>query len=126
MLKWTASFVVLLVCAFFAFSLLQGRSLRHASLIGGKNQLLVAYDDYTKSGHITNYPTSGYQVWLSTNIVTIGGTQYQCFAEVAGGWGYDGGTLAMTTNQVFIWLDPERAPKIITNGYIPSVFSKRY
>jgi hypothetical protein len=45
---------------------------------------------------------------------------------VADGWGYDGGTLAMTTNQVFIWLDPERAPKIITNGYRPSVFSKRY
>jgi hypothetical protein len=126
MLKWTASIVTLLVCAFVAFSLLQGRSLRHAGLIGGKNQLRVAYDDYTKSGHITNYPTSGYRVWLSTNVATIGGTQYQCFAEVTGGWGYEGGTLAMTTNQIFIWLDTERAPKIITNGYRPSVFSKRY
>jgi len=106
--------------------LLQGRSLRHASLIDGRNQLRVAWDDYTKSGHITNYPTSGYRVWLSTNAVTIGGTQYQCFAEVGGGWGYDGGTLAMTTNQVFIWLDTERPPKIITDGYMPTVFSKRY
>ena len=126
MLKCTASIVVLLVIALLGFSLLQGRSLRHASLIDGKNQLRVAYDDFTKHGYITNYPTSGYRVWLTTNTVAIGGTQYQCFAEVGGGWGYDGGTLAMTTNQVFIWLDTERAPKIITNGYRPSVFSKRY
>ena|ERR1044071_6558537 len=126
MLKWTASFVAVLVWGFVAFSLLQGRSLRYASLIDGKNQLLVAYDDYTKHGHITNYPTSGYRVWLSTNSVAIGSTQYQCFAQVGGGWGYDGGTLAMTTNQFFIWLDTERPPKIITNGYRPSVFFKRY
>jgi hypothetical protein len=126
MLKWTAIIVAFLVCAFVAFSLLQGQSLRHASLIDGRNQLSVAYDDYTKSGHITNYPSSGYRVWLSTNAVTIGGTQYQCFAEVGGGWGYDGGTLSMTTNKVFIWLDTERPPKIITDGYRPAVFSKRY
>lgn len=126
MLKWIASIVALLVCAFVAFSLLQGRSLRHASLIDGKNRLRVAYDDYTKHGYITNYPTSGYRVWLSTNTVAIGSTQYQCFAEVGGGCGYGGGTLAMTTNQVFVWLDTERPPKIITNGYRPSVFSKRY
>jgi hypothetical protein len=126
MLKWTLSIAALLACALLAFSLLQGRSLRLASLIGGKNQLLVAYDDLTKRGYVTNYPASGYHVWLSTNIVTIGGIQYQCFAGVGGGWGYDGGRLAMTTNQVFIWLDTERPPKIITDGYRPSVFSKRY
>jgi len=126
MLKWTVFIVALLVCAFLVFSLAQGQSLRRASLIGGKNQLLVAYDDYTKSGHITNYPTSGYRVWLSTNAVTIGGTQYQCFAEVGGGWGYDGGALAMTTNKIFIWLDTERSPKIITNGYRPSLFTCRF
>jgi hypothetical protein len=125
MLK-TASIAGLLVIGFLVFSLLQGRSLRHASLIDGRNELRGAYGHYTKHGYVTNYPTSGYLVWLSTNIVTVDGTQYQCFAEVGGGWGYDGGTLAMTTNQVFIWLDTVRAAKIITNGYIPSVLSKRY
>ena len=126
MLKWTASIVVLLVSSLLGFSLLQGRSLRHASLINGMNQLRVAYDGFTKRGYITNYATAGYRVWRSTNAVTIGGTQHHCFAEVDGGWGYDGGRLAMTTNETFIWLDPERPAKILTNGYRPSVFSNRY
>ena len=126
MLKWTAFVVGLLVCAFVAFSLLQGRSLRHASLIDGMNQLRVAYSDYAERGYVTNHPTSGYRVWLSTNVVTIAGTQYQCFAEVDGGWGYDGGTLAMTTNQIFIWLDTKRPPKIITTGHRPPLFSGPY
>jgi len=90
------------------------------------NQLRVAYADFTDHGYVTNYPTSGYHVWLSTNVATISGTRYQCFAEVGGGWGYDGGTLAMTTNQIFVWLDTVRPPKIITAGYRPSVFSRRY
>jgi hypothetical protein len=124
--KLSISIAAFLICAFVAFSSFQGQSLRSASLINGKNQLRVAFDDYTKLGYITNYPTSGYQVSLSTNSVTIAGTQYQCFAEVGGGWGYDGGRLAMTTNQIFIWLDPERPPKVLTNGYRPALFSKRY
>lgn len=125
-MKWPIPIAALFICGFAAFSLFQGQSLRHASLINGRNRLLVALDDYTKLGHLTNYPTSGYHVRLSTNVVAIGGTQYQCFAEVDGGWGYDGGKFAMTTNQVFIWLDPERPAKVVTNGYGPSLFSKRY
>jgi hypothetical protein len=126
MLKWTVSIVALLVCAFVAFSLLQGQSNRRASLIGGINQLRVAHSDYTERGYITNYPTSGFRVWLSTNVVTIGSTQFQCFAEVGSGWGYDGGTLAMTTNQTFIWLDTQRPPKIIIPSHRPPLFKGRF
>lgn len=126
MLKWTLLIVGLLVCVLVFISFAKGQSLRRASLLGGKNQLLVAYGDYAKTGHITNQPLSGFQIWLSTNVVTITGTQYQCFAEVGGGWGYDGGRLAMTTNQIFIWLDPERSPKVITSGYQPPRYSSRF
>ena len=98
-------------------------------MINGKNQLRVAYDDFTKRGYITNFPMSGYRVWLSTNVATIGGTQYQCFAKVDGGWGYDGGKFAMTTTQILIWLDPDRPPKIITmaTGHrcFPTVFTMK-
>jgi len=122
-MKWTVSGAVLVLLVLVAVSLLQGRSLRHASLIDGMNCLKVAYDDYTKEGYVTNYPTSSYRISLSTNVAVVGGTQYQCFAEVAGGWGYEGGTLAMTTNKIFIWLDPKRAAKIINVGYIPPLLS---
>jgi hypothetical protein len=93
--KWVTVLLVLLAAAFIVYSMALGQSLRRASLINGINQLRVAEADHAKQGYITNYPTSGYRVWLSTNTVTIGGTQYQCFAEVAGGWGWNGGTLAM-------------------------------
>jgi hypothetical protein len=126
MLKWIGFSVLLLVCAFVLFSLALGQSLRRASLIKGKNALRVALDEFNKGGRITNYSASDIQVWLSTNVVNIGGTQYVCFAQAGGGWGYEGGSFAMSTNQVFIWLDPERPPKIITNGYRPVLFSKRF
>ena len=125
-MKRATVILVLLVAAFVVFSVSHGRSLRHASLINGVNQLRVAQDDYLKHGYITNYPTSGFQVALSTNSVTISGTQYQCFAEVTGGWGWEGGTLAMTTNQTLIWLDAHKPPMIITLSHRPPIFGGPY
>jgi hypothetical protein len=126
MLKWGTILFVLLAGAFIVYSMALGRSLRRASLIGGVNQLRVAEADHAKHGYISNYPTSGYRVWLSTNTVIIGGTQYQCFAEVTGGWGWDGGTLAITTNQTFIWMDARMPPKIVTLGHRPPLFGGPY
>ena len=125
-MKWASIILVFLVAAFLAFSVAHGRSLRHASFINGVNQLRVAQDDFAKHGYITNYPNSRYQVTLSTNLVTIGGTQYQCFAEVSGGWGWEGGKLAMTTNQTLIWLDTRKPPMIITVGHRPPIFGGPY
>ena len=107
MIKWVLSVVLLVICVLLALSVIHSTSLRRASLTDGMNRLRVAYDGYTVHGYvtITNRPTSSYQVWLSTNVVTIGSTKYHCFAEVGGGWGYEGGTLAITTNRGFIWLD---------------------
>jgi hypothetical protein len=125
-MKWIVAAIVVLVCVFFWFSLAQGQSLRSASLIRGSNSLRVALVEFKEGGKITNYPTTGIQVSLSTNVVSIGGTQYVCFAEARGGWGYGEGALAMTTNQLFIWLDPMRPPKILTNGYRPPFFRERF
>jgi hypothetical protein len=126
MLKWVASIIFLFICAFVLFAVLHGVSLRRASLINGMNGLRVAYSDYQERGYVTNYSTTGYRVWLSTNVVMIGGAEYHCFAEVGDAWGYDGGTLAMTTNQIFIWLDTRRPPKIVTSGHQPPLFSGRH
>jgi hypothetical protein len=86
-MKWVSIILVVLVAAFLAFSVAHGRSLRHASFINGVSRLRAAQDDFAKHGYITNYPNSSYQVMLSTNAIIVDGTQYQCFAEVSGGWG---------------------------------------
>jgi hypothetical protein len=125
-MKLASVILVLIVAAFVTFSLEQGRSLRRASLINGANQLRVAQAAYEKHGYITNSPTSRFRVWLSTNIVTIADTQHHCFAEVSGGWGWDGGKLAMTTNQTLVWLDASKPPKIITLNHRPPIFGGPY
>ena len=126
MLKRTTSIATLVVCVFVLFALAQRRSLRQASLIDGMSALKVAYSDYTVRGYPTSLCASAWCIWPFTNIISIDGTQYQCFAKVGGGYGYGACTLAMTTNHVFIWLDPERPAKTITAGTRPDIFSWRY
>lgn len=106
-------------------SYLYGISLRNAAMIEGRGALKLALQDYAKFGYVTNYGSHD-KVWLSTNVVTISGTQYTCFAEADVFKFYKEGTLAVTTNQVFIWLDKSRAPKIITNGYRAPFFPPRF
>ena len=88
--------------------------------------LKMAAKDYAEYGYVTNYRASSYQVWLSTNIVSIGGTQYQCFITTTNGKFYGEGSLAMTTNQVFIWLDSKRPPKLIGANYRAPIFPPRF
>ncbi len=90
------------------------------------NALKVGYSEYLARGHMTNRATAGWRVWPYTNIVTIDGTQHQCFGMVGGGYGYGTCTLAMSTNQVFIWIDPQRSPRTITSIDMPSLLSGRY
>jgi hypothetical protein len=126
MLKWTTAIVALLMCSIGTFALFQRRALRHASLIDAMNTLEVAYADYSVRGYLTNFPPYNWWIWRSTNIVTIDGTPYQCWAKVGGGFGDGFRMLAMTTNQVFIWMDPEQPPKIITTADTPGLFSGGY
>lgn len=126
MLKWVAAIVLLLFLALCAVSYLYGVSLRNAGIAVARNSLKMAYNDYLEHGYVTNYGASGYQVWLSTNVAMIGGTQYQCFITVRDSKFYDEGTLAMTTNQVFIWLDAKRPPKIIDLSYRAPLFPPRF
>lgn len=126
MLKWVAAIILLFFLGLCAVSYLYGVSLRNAGIIQARGSLKMAYKDYQEHGYVTNYGASGYQVWLSTNVATIGGTQYQCFITVRDSKFYDEGTLAMTTNQVFIWLDAKRLPKIIDASYRAPIFPPRF
>ena len=125
-MKWIAAGILAFFLGLFAISYLYGVSLRNAGIIVARNGLKQAKKDYEEHGYVTNYGSSGYQVWLSSNIVTIGGTQYQCFITVREARFGDEGVLAMTTNEVLIWLDTKQQPKIIDKSYRPPIFPPRF
>ncbi len=126
MLKWAGAVVLLLFLSLCVIAYLYSVALRNAGIFSGRAMLRMAYKDYLAQGYVTNYGSSGYQVWLSTNSATIGGTQYQCFITVRDAKFGDEGLLAMTTNQVFIWQDAKRPPKIIDANYRAPIFPPRF
>jgi len=97
------------------------RADRRVAVIGGEVILAGAYHDYTNSGILRSGAPS-YQVWLASNTVTIGGTQYQCFLELRSERLGEDGTLAMTTNRAVIWLGHDGTAKFIGPGYTPTLF----
>src|SRR5262245_25074693 len=126
MLKWITAIVLLLLIGLGAVSYLSRVSLPQAAIVEGKSLLEVASKDFEKIVYVTNVSSGSYWFWLSTNVVTIGGTQYYCYAEAGGVSFRNKGTLAITTNQVFIWLDAKRPPKIIDASYQVQLFPPRF
>jgi len=126
MLKWGGIVCLILFLGLCAVAYLYSVALRNAGIIEGRMDLKMAAKDYAEHGSVTNYGTKSYQVWLSSNLVSIGGTQYQCFITTTNGKFYGEGSLAMTTNQVFIWLESKRPPKIIGPNYRAPIFPPRF
>lgn len=125
MLKWIAIVVVLIFAAAYWVGYLHGVALRKASLILGKSSLKMAYRHYLEHGYPTNYGND-YQVYLTTNVVAIAGTNYQCFLTIDDDRFEGEGVLSMTTNEVFIWQDARRGPKLIPAGYHPPLFPPQF
>ena len=125
MVKW-AAIIILLFLGLCAVRYFYGVSLREVGIIEGRSFLKFAAKDFEERGYVTNVYSTSYRFWLSTNVATIGGTQYQCYGEIGGGKFYDEGTLAITTNQIFIWLDAKRPPKIIDASYRAPLFPPRF
>lgn len=101
-----------LIVLFVAFLLLlpsMHRVDRRTGMIGAAEALAWAYNIYTNSGVLTN----GSDVWLSSNVVTISGTQYQCLLETRSPLLGSEGTMAMTSNRTVIWLPSKEPPQII-------------
>ena len=124
MLKWIAAIVLMGFLILCAVSYLYGVSLRHAGIVEGRSFLKMAAKEYAWRGYVTNHGSS-HQIWLSSNVVSVGGT-HQCFITVRVPKFYGKGTLAITTNQTFIWLDREGPPKIIGTHYRPPSFRRGF
>jgi hypothetical protein len=82
-----------------------------------RESLLAALKNIQSGVLITNYDSPGMRPFDASRLrPNIGGTNYQCIlATDEYVWEY--GLLAITTNQVFIWLDKKQGPKIITDSY---------
>ncbi len=114
--------VLILFFCLGALLVLSGQSERDACMKEHRYMLKIAAEDFAKYGYVTNVSSSADRFWLSTNVVTIAGTQYKCYPEIGGGQFGDEGTLAVTTNQVFIWLARNKPPKIIQAKYKSPLF----
>jgi hypothetical protein len=125
MFKRIAIVFLVLLFAFGGFGYLSRVSERRWGLIEGQMLFKSAELEVTEYGYVTNHGAES-RVWLSSNVVSIGGTQYQCFLETTNHWFQDEGILAVTTNHELIWLDSKRPPKIIPANYVPPIFPPRF
>jgi len=112
MFKWLAILIAGgLLALFVSYSLSYPRSLRSAGVLIGRFNLPLAYTHYLTTGKIE--PNGSAQPCVFTNIVSVGGTQYQCAVAIEMSYFQGDGFLAMTTNQQFIFLDKKRGPLMI-------------
>ncbi len=95
-----------LVAAFLLVAPFLTGQQHRVNLLKKEGLLRSAYREFTNTGSITAFRD---YVWLSSNTVAIGNTQYQCLVELQHG----GGTLAMTTNFTFVWLGPKGVSRVI-------------
>ena len=122
MLKRLTVICLVLICGFLVFCLFAGQAERTAYIKQDRYFLKIAAEDFKKYGYVTNVWSSADRFYRSSNIVTIASIQYQCYAEMSGGQFGDFGTLAITTNQVFIWLGSNRLSKVVESDYKAPLF----
>lgn len=99
---------------------------RRWGLVEGRRALKSAAMDFAEHGYLRT--TNGWNkgVWLSSNSVSISGTQYQCQFITTNHWLCDEGALALTTNGELIWLDSKLPPKLVGADYRPPIFPSRF
>lgn len=127
MIKWVAISISVLFIAFCAFCYVSRVSERCYGLVDGRMALKSAAMEIAEQGRFTGMTHgSGFRVWVSSNTVSIDGTQYECFLTTTNHWFQDEGALAMTTNHEFIWLDSKRPAFLIATNYRPPLFPPRF
>jgi len=108
--------VLLLVVFFLFFAYSYGNAYRRVRFIDTMNSLKEAHIEAEQYGAFTNY-FKNINIYSYTNSYVIKGTNYQCeFAAERAEFGNQG-FLAITTNQVFVWIDKKR-------GVIPLIVRK--
>ncbi|MGV3771600.1 MAG: hypothetical protein ACO1QB_01775 [Verrucomicrobiales bacterium] len=109
----------------FLYGLAHGQALRRARIAMARSALKYALDQYATIGKIDK--NGPFTPFIFTNQVIVGGTSYQCIAAAQVPGFEDEGILAMTTNQITLFLDKNRGPKVIpAQGYMPNFFPEHF
>ena len=119
-MKWLIAIVVIAL-GFYACACLHMRQMRRARIYNDRIRLSAAYRDFALSGVVTNYG-DGTRIYSYTNVTTIDGSSFPCILAMDDPFCDGAGVLAITTNQVSIWLDKASGAKIIDDSYRPPLF----
>ena len=107
--------------AFFVYRYDQG--VKRAIAI---NAMDVLHSDYAELRGHGSYPVqsgpSAVRVYSFTNNYVIGGTNYQCVLAGEAPRFTDRGFFAITTNEVFIWIDRVHGPMALLGSGFPPPF----
>jgi hypothetical protein len=122
-ISWIFSFFCAGFLALLAGACLHRQAMARAAIFNARAFLQDAYGSYQRTGTLPQ-PDGNAHVRAVTTMVAVGATNYQ--AVLALDWPYFSGegTLAVTSNQVFLWLDNKRGAKVIDKRYRPPLFSR--
>src|SRR6188472_2937805 len=121
-----AVFVVAILLAVLMFYVAaHGQSFRMSQIMNGRVILKQAQQQLAKTGRVE--PNGSWRPFVFTNDAIVDGVTQRCSVATHLGGFEDMGIFAMTTNQVFIWIDKRKPPKIVpASGYKPRFFSESF
>ena len=117
-MKTFGAIAVLLLALLGLFIYGSGSAESRARFISFMNDLKEAQLELRLNGVVTNKFIRS-RIHSCTNSIVVGGTNYQCEVSADRDEFSERGTLAITTNGVFLWLDKKRGPLPLLKGTYP-------
>jgi hypothetical protein len=97
----------LLAAFLLVFCYAAGRAESRARFVNLMNELKQADYEYRQRGGLTNQPRN-FRISSFTNVYSVGGTNYSCEFLIECEELRERGSLAITTNGIFVWIDQKR------------------
>ena len=112
-MKWLFAVILTAITVLLASAYLHWRAMQDARIYNASLNLQNAYRCFLEHGTLTNRVPSLDRVFVFTNSVVIGGSNYHCAVGLSSATFAHVGILAVTTNQEIVWLDEKKGPRVI-------------
>ena len=117
-MKWIAIGVAVAIGALLFLGYMQSRGQWCAGILYSRMELKRALGDLRDHGSLQKRGNST-EPFIYTNILAIGGSNYSCVVAYDDKKFYGKGFLAVTTNEVFIFVHREKLPFLIPKTGCP-------